>query len=219
MTYRRYGKRVIDVLGAATGLAVLAPLLAVIAVAVKCSSPGTVLYRQERIGRYGRTFKILKFRSMVSGGDTKGPVITASGDSRVTAVGRYLRRWKLDELPQLWNVLCGDMSLVGPRPEMPVYVRDYTPAQREVFAIRPGITDPASLEYRNEEEILARASDREQFYKGAILPHKLSLNLEYIQACSLRLDLVLILRTLKVIPHRSAAEKISDTPPETSSLS
>jgi lipopolysaccharide/colanic/teichoic acid biosynthesis glycosyltransferase len=199
MIYRRYGKRLLDIAGAAAGLILLAPLLAGIALAVKCGSRGPVFFRQERIGRVGETFKMWKFRSMITGADTVGPLITAAGDSRVNGIGRYLRRWKLDELPQLWNVLCGDMSLVGPRPELPLYVRDYTPAQRQVFMVRPGITDPASLQYRNEEDILAAAVDRESFYKKVVLPRKLVLNLDYIQSFSLRLDLALILRTLKAI--------------------
>src|ERR1700737_1850013 len=163
MIYRRYGKRLLDLSCAAAGLILLAPLLVGIALAVKCSSRGPVLFRQERVGRGGETFKIWKFRSMVAGADTMGPLITAAGDSRVNGIGGFLRRWKLDELPQLWNVLWGDMSLVGPRPELPWYVRDYTPAQRQVFMVRPGITDPASLQYRNEEDILAGAADCESF--------------------------------------------------------
>src|SRR5262249_14142399 len=140
-----------------------------------------------------------KFRTMVAGAPSIGPSITAAGDPRITGVGAFLRRLKLDELPQLWNVLRGDMSLVGPRPELPAYVRDYTPEQRGVFSVRPGVTDVASLEYRNEEEILATAIDRERFYKETVLPHKLSLNLAYINRLSLRFDLWLILRTLKIL--------------------
>jgi lipopolysaccharide/colanic/teichoic acid biosynthesis glycosyltransferase len=199
MIYRRYGKRLLDIFCAAAGLILLAPLLAGIALAVKCSSRGPVLFRQERVGCGGETFKMWKFRSMIAGADTMGPLITAAGDSRVNRIGRYLRRWKLDELPQLWNVLCGDMSLVGPRPEVPLYVRDYTPAQRQVFTVRPGITDPASLRYRNEENILAAAADRESFYKQVILPCKIVLNLEYVQTFSWHLDLAVILRTLTAI--------------------
>ena len=137
---------------------------------------------------------------MVVAADRLGPCITASGDQRVTPVGRYLRRWKLDELPQLWNVVKGDMSLVGPRPELPFYVQAYTEEQREVFSIRPGITDPATLEYRNEEDILAAARDRERFYTEVVLPDKLRLNLDYIERVSLLFDLALILMTLRVIP-------------------
>ena len=139
---------------------------------------------------------------MVARAEFMGPGITSTGDPRVTRVGRFLRRWKLDELPQLWNVLKGEMSLVGPRPELPRYVRNYTPSQRKDFSVLPGITDLATLEYRNEEEILGGVSDPESFYERTVLPHKLSLNLQYIETLSLRGDLQLILETLKVIPHR-----------------
>jgi lipopolysaccharide/colanic/teichoic acid biosynthesis glycosyltransferase len=219
MIYRTYGKRLLDLCLAIVGLIVLVPFLLMVTLAVKCGSRGPVLFGQERVGRAGRTFKIWKFRSMVSGADKIGPLITASGDSRITRIGRYLRRWKLDELPQLWNVLIGEMSFVGPRPELPFYVRDYTPEQRRVFTVRPGITDPAALEYRHEEEVLAKAVDRERFYRDEVLPHKLALNLEYVQALSLRYDLALILRTLGAIFRRPASTTgISETPPKTTSL-
>jgi lipopolysaccharide/colanic/teichoic acid biosynthesis glycosyltransferase len=220
MLYRRYGKRLLDLFCAIAGLIVLSPLLLAVTLAVKCGSKGPVLFGQARIGRGGRTFKIWKFRSMVSGAETIGPLITASGDTRITGIGRYLRRWKLDELPQLWNVLIGDMSFVGPRPELPFYVRDYTPEQRQVVTVRPGITDPAALEYRHEEEILAKAADRERFYREVVLPRKLTLNLEYIRSLSFRYDLALILRTLGAIFRRPASSTtISETPPKTPSLS
>lgn len=206
MFYRKFGKRLLDILCAIAGLVVLAPLLLVVAIAVKCSSKGPALFGQKRIGKNGTTFTIWKFRSMVSGADQMGPLITASGDSRITGIGRFLRRSKIDEFPQLWNVLMGDMSFVGPRPELPVYVRDYTPEQREVLVVRPGITDLAAVAYRHEEEILAQAADRERFYREVILPHKLSLNLEYIRSLSFRHDLMLIFRTLGAIFRRSSSE-------------
>jgi len=182
----------------------LAPLLLVIALVVKFGSRGPVFYRQLRVGRDRKTFKICKFRSMVVAADLFGPSITASGDQRITPVGRYLRRWKLDELPQLWNVVKGDMSLVGPRPELPFYARAYTEEQKAVFSIRPGITDPATLAYRNEEDILAAAPNRERFYTEVVLPDKLRLNLDYIQHISLCFDLALILMTLRVMPQGPA---------------
>jgi lipopolysaccharide/colanic/teichoic acid biosynthesis glycosyltransferase len=216
--YRRYGKRLLDLSAATAGLPLLAPLLLVIALAVKCGSRGPVFYRQLRVGRDGKTFKICKFRSMVVAADRLGPSITASGDRRITPIGRYLRRWKLDELPQLWNVVKGDMSLVGPRPELPFYVRAYTEEQRGVFSIRPGITDPATLEYRNEEDILAAAPDRERFYTEVVLPDKLRLNLDYIHDISLRSDLALILRTLRVMLRGSLPRaNISDIHAKTTS--
>jgi lipopolysaccharide/colanic/teichoic acid biosynthesis glycosyltransferase len=216
MLYRNYGKRLLDLFCAIAGLIVLAPLLLMVTLAVKIGSRGPALFGQERIGRGGRPFKIWKFRSMVCGADKIGPLITASGDSRITKIGRYLRQSKLDELPQLWNVLIGDMSFVGPRPELPFYVRDYTPEQRQVFTVRPGITDPAALEYRHEEEILAKAADRERFYREVVLPHKLTLNLEYIKALSFRHDLTLIVRTLGAIFRRPTPTTTgSETPPKT----
>ena len=214
MFYRNYGKRLLDVLWAAAGLVVLAPVLLVVAIAVKCSSKGPALFGQKRIGKDGTTFTIWKFRSMVAGADQIGPLITASGDSRITGIGRFLRRSKIDEFPQLWNVLIGDMSFVGPRPELPVYVRGYTPEQRGVLMVRPGITDLAAVAYRHEEEILAKATDRERFYREVILPHKLSLNLEYLSDISFRRDLVLILRTVGAIFRRSdsAASSLNEMP-------
>ncbi len=203
MFYRKYGKRLLDILCAITGLIVLAPLLLIVAIVVKCTSKGPALFGQKRIGKDGATFTIWKFRSMVSGADTMGPLITASGDSRITGIGSFLRGSKIDEFPQLWNVLIGDMSFVGPRPELPVYVREYTPEQRGVLTVRPGITDLAAVTYRHEEEILANATDRECFYREEILPHKLGLSLEYIRNLSFRFDLVLIFQTIGAIFKRS----------------
>lgn len=202
--YLRYGKRLLDVSASLAGLLLLSPLLLLISLAVKLGSRGPVIFRQDRVGKDRQMFKMWKFRSMVCDADKKGPLITASNDSRVTPLGKYLRRWKLDELPQLWNVLVGDMSLVGPRPELPFYVRNYSRDQLGVFVVRPGITDPATLEYRNEENILAAATDRERFYTKVVLPHKLELNLEYIRTLSWRLDLIVILMTLKLVSHLPA---------------
>jgi lipopolysaccharide/colanic/teichoic acid biosynthesis glycosyltransferase len=189
---------------AIAGLLVLAPLLAVVAIVVKCSSRGPVLFLQERIGVDGKEFSIRKFRTMRHQPQSSGPVITAAGDPRVTAVGKLLRRCKIDELPQLWNVMRGEMSFVGPRPELPLYVSGYTQAQRLVLSVRPGITDPASLTYRREEQLLATAKDREAFYRQSVLPDKLRLNSEYIQNMSLSYDLKLILMTLGVLPRPKA---------------
>ena len=194
--YTKWGKRALDVAVSSLGLLVLLPLFAFIGCLVKLTSAGGIFYRQTRIGRGGRRFKILKFRSMVVGGTDKGLKITVSGDSRVTSIGRVLRRYKLDEVPQLWNVLRGDMSLVGPRPELPIYVAAYREDQRQVLAVRPGITDPASLAYRREEEILAKHKDPEQFYRTQVLPDKLARNLVYLQAISLKTDLRIIFETV-----------------------
>ncbi len=213
--YAQRGKRLLDAFFSLLGLVALSPLLGLIGVTVKCGSPGGALFWQERIGRDEKIFRICKFRTMVAGADRMGPGITAAGDPRITRIGALLRRWKLDELPQLWNVLKGEMSLVGPRPEMPLYVRTYTLTQRKVLSVMPGITDAASIVCRDEEEILEKAADREQFYKQVVLPHKLALNLEYIHNLSFRHDIAIILRTLKVISsHPMPPAKISETPPK-----
>ncbi len=194
--YLSCGKRALDVFVSAIGLIFLLPVLVIIACWIKLCSVGPVFYRQIRIGQNGHQFQILKFRSMVVDAAKIGLGITVSGDNRVTSVGRFLRRYKLDELPQLLNVLCGDMSLVGPRPELPSYVAKYTAEQRLVLTARPGITDPASLAYRHEEELLARQRDPDDFYRSQILPDKLARNACYIQEISLKGDLRIILETL-----------------------
>jgi len=189
-------KRCYDIVLSGLGLLLLLPLLAILGGAVKAGDWGPVFYRQIRIGRYGRPFRICKFRTMRQGSDREGLVITAAGDARVTSVGRWLRRTKLDELPQLWNVLVGEMSLVGPRPEVPRYVSHYTPGQREVLQLMPGITDVASLEFRSEERLLAMAGNVEEFYVTQCIPRKIELNLEYARRASLWNDTKVILRTL-----------------------
>jgi len=195
--YRAGGKRALDITCSAIGLLALSPVLLAVAVLVRLSSKGPVFYCQGHVGRDGKIFQIVKFRSMRDSPNGNGAVITSAGDARVTTVGRLLRWSKMDELPQLWNVLTGDMSLVGPRPEHPKYVKDYTDEQRLVLAVRPGITDIASIVYRNEEAVLAGSSDPEWFYCEVILPHKLSLNLEYVADISLVRDLRLVLETIK----------------------
>lgn len=193
--YAKYGKRTLDILSATAGLILLSPLFGLVACCIKLTSRGPVFYRQVRIGQEGRPFQILKFRSMVTQTSEMDLRITVAGDPRVTAIGRILRRYKVDELPQLWNVFRGNMSLVGPRPEVPVYVAGYTPEQRMVLFARPGITDPASLAYRHEEEILADQGDPEQFYRTQILPDKLARNIAYLQQITLRNDIRIILKT------------------------
>ena len=194
--YSRFGKRLLDLGLAVVGLVLLSPLFGLCAVAIKLSSPGPVFFWQHRIGRDARPFRIAKFRSMVTDAERVGPAITASGDPRVTRIGAFLRRLKIDELPQLWNVLKGEMSLVGPRPELPEYVARYTLQQRQVLHVRPGITDIASLHYRCEEEVMRRDPDPEQFYRETVLPHKLALNLDYIERMSFSYDVYLISRTV-----------------------
>lgn len=188
-------RRLLDVIAAAGGLIVLSPLFLLTAVLIKRDSPGPVFYRARRAGKDGHEFRLYKFRSMVAGADRQGPGITAAGDNRVTKVGRMLRQTKLDELPQLINVLTGDMSLVGPRPEDPRYVALYTDEQRQVLAVRPGITSAASLTYRDESALLA-GEDWERQYIQEIMPHKLAIDLDYQARRTLASDLNLILRTV-----------------------
>ncbi len=193
-------KRLFDLLCAGIGLLLLSPLLAVVAVWVKLDSPGPVMFRQERVGRFGRTFRIHKFRTMRVDAPKLGPQITVGDDARITRSGRWLRASKVDELPQLWDVLRGAMSLVGPRPEVPRYVAMYPAELREVvLSVRPGITDPASLSFRNESELLARAEDPEREYVEVVMPMKLRLAADYVRNASLGGDIRLILATLGAI--------------------
>lgn len=190
----RYMKRTFDlVIATAIVLAVL-PLVTIIAVVVKMGDWGPVFYKARRVGRSGEIFSLYKFRTMTVEADRHGPGITIAGDSRITPIGRILRRSKLDELPQLLNVLRGEMSLVGPRPEDPRYVRHYTDKQREVLSVRPGITGAASVEYRDEERILV-GPDWETQYMHVIMPHKLEIELDYLKRRSLVTDLILLGRT------------------------
>ncbi len=189
------GKRLFDFVVAFIGLILLSPVLLLIAVLIKMDSPGSAFFLGERVGQHGRPFKIMKFRTMVEDAVRLGPGITSSEDSRVTRVGRFIRRAKLDELPQLWNVVIGEMSLVGPRPEDPCYVARYSPEQREVLRVRPGITSAASLEYRNEEMLLS-GPDWERVYRTQVLPGKLAIELAYLSRRTLATDVVLVLRTL-----------------------
>ena len=188
-------KRLFDFSSALIGLIVLSPLFLITSLIIKLSSAGPVFHRGERVGLNGRLFNLYKFRTMTANAATIGPGITAQDDPRVTWVGRFLRRTKIDELPQLINVLKGDMSLVGPRPEDPRYVARYTPKQREVLKFRPGITSAASLAYRREEQILDRL-DWEKVYQNEVLPAKLAIDLDYFSKRTLVSDLLLIVRTI-----------------------
>jgi len=194
--YANYGKRALDILASTAGLILLSPVFGLVACCIKLTSRGPMLYRQVRIGKDGRPFQILKFRSMKMESSIRDLKITVAGDSRVTPVGKLLRRYKVDELPQLWNVIRGQMSLVGPRPEVPVYIEEYTSEQRAVLSARPGITDPASLAYRHEEELLAGHSDPEQFYRTKILPDKLACNMAYLEKVTLQSDIRIIVKTI-----------------------
>ena len=202
--------RVIDIVVAGLGLVVLAPLVLVISVAVKLSSPGPVLFRQLRVGRGGQQFDLLKFRSMKAANG--GPQITAAGDSRVTGVGRLLRRTKLDELPSLWNVVRGDMALVGPRPEVPRYVDLDEPGWRLVLSARPGLTDPVTLRLRNEEDLLASVGDPEVFYREVLQPFKLKAYAQYLRTRSSLSDVRVLFATLLAIlfPSREPPPSIDE---------
>jgi lipopolysaccharide/colanic/teichoic acid biosynthesis glycosyltransferase len=194
-------KRSFDVLLAAIGLVVLSPLLLLAALLVKCSSPGPIFFRQERMGLRFAPFRIYKFRTMVQDAPAKGPSITVGQDSRITTVGRLLRAMKIDELPQLVNVLRGEMSFVGPRPEVSKYVEMFREDYELILQMRPGITDLASIKYRHEAAILAHAADPEYEYVTRVLPEKIALAKEYLTRASLLFDLRLIVKTLLRIVH------------------
>lgn len=193
-------KRAFDLFWSILGLAVLLPLLALVALLVKLEDGGPVFFRQVRIGRGGRPFRIWKFRTMVVDAERQGRSITVGQDPRITRIGGHLRSTKLDEIPQLLNVLVGEMSFVGPRPEVPRYVDLYTEPQRVILALRPGITDLASIKYRNESELLAEAEDPDATYVQVLLPDKIRINLAYASQAGLWSDLLVILATLGLYP-------------------
>lgn len=192
-------KRLFDITASGLGLLVLSPLFLILAVWIKLDSPGPVFYRQVRVGRGNKDFRLFKFRSMRVGSDKKGLITVGGHDPRVTRSGYYIRKYKLDELPQLINVFIGDMSLVGPRPEVRKYVDLYTPEQLHVLDVRPGITDMASIRYRNENELLEQAADPEQYYRDVVMQDKLRINLEYIAGHSFIKDLKIIFMTFKAV--------------------
>ena len=193
-------KRVLDVILSAAALLVLSPLLLVLAVLVRFSSPGPIFFSQVRVGRLGKEFKIYKFRSMTV--STGGPLVTAGSDKRITPIGAFLRRKKLDELPQFFNVFLGDMSLVGPRPEVPKYVAYYSEKERGVLVVRPGITGPTQLNYTDEEELLAAADDPETYYIEVLLKKKLEMDLEYVATRNLGMDIQMLWKTFARIVSR-----------------
>ncbi|MEX8192616.1 sugar transferase [Comamonas guangdongensis] len=193
-------KRLFDWLASGLGLLVLSPLLFLIALAVKLDSRGPVFFRQERVGQYGKLFRIHKFRTMVTDAESRGLQITVGADARVTRVGFLLRKYKLDELAQLLDVFLGDMSLVGPRPEVPRYVACYPAELRElVLSVKPGITDWASIQYKDENEVLARSSDPQKAYVNEVLPVKLRYYAEYVRGRSFWGDIRIILATLAAL--------------------
>jgi lipopolysaccharide/colanic/teichoic acid biosynthesis glycosyltransferase len=197
--YRHFFKRVLDIMAGGLGLLVLSPLFLVLAIGIKIDSPGSVFYKQTRVGRYGKDFKLFKFRSMRVGSDKKGFITVGGHDPRITRSGYFIRKYKLDELPQLINVFIGDMSFVGPRPEVRHYVNYWTPEQMQVLGVRPGITDPASIKFRNENELLGKAQNPEEYYITVIMQDKIRLYLEYVNNVGFWYDIKLIFKTIKVI--------------------
>ena len=192
-------KRLMDIVISGSALLVIWPVLLIVAIAIKIDDPGPVFYRQVRVGRGGKTFRIFKFRTMVVDADKKGLAITVGRDNRITRVGALLRKTKLDELAQLINVFTGEMSFVGPRPEVQKYVDLYTPYQRQVLLVRPGITDYASIAYRNENDMLAGAQDPERMYIDVIMPDKIELNMKYLREISPLADIRLIFGTIAAV--------------------
>ena len=192
-------KRLFDIILSSLGLLLLSPLFAIVAIWIKLDSKGPIFYRQVRVGRYNQDFRIYKFRSMRVGSD-KGSLVTIGGrDPRITTSGYFIRKFKIDELPQLINVLIGDMSLVGPRPEVRHYVNYWTPEQMHVLDVRPGITDPASIKFRNENELLEKAENPEKYYIEVIMQEKIRLYLEYVNQHNLFYDLKIIFQTFWAI--------------------
>ncbi len=191
-------KRIFDIFFSVIGLMILLPLMLIIAVLIKLDSRGEIFFKQTRVTKNGREFKILKYRTMKVGSD-KYSQITIGKDDRITKVGVFLRKYKLDEIPQLINVFVGDMSLVGPRPEVPKYVNMYTEEQKEILKVRAGITDYASIEFSNENDILANEADPEKVYIEKIMPKKIELNKKYLSEISVMTDIKIILLTIKKI--------------------
>lgn len=189
-------KRIFDFLLSLFGIIILSPIFIIVSIAIKLDSKGSILFLQKRVGRYGKEFNIYKFRTMVTDAEKLGKQITVGKDNRITRVGAFLRKFKIDELPQLFNVLKGDMSLVGPRPEVPKYVALYNEEQRKVLDIRPGITDMASLRYKDENDILGKVDNPEEYYINVIMKDKLNLNLEYIEKSNVFFDIYLIIKTI-----------------------
>ncbi len=192
-------KRLFDIIFSLFGLAVFAPLMGVTAVLIKLTSQGPVIYAQKRVGLHEQIFDVYKFRTMVDKADTLGTSVTTGVDPRITPVGRFLRKTKLDELPQLFNVLKGDMSFVGPRPDVPEITAKYTPEMKRIFSVRPGITSVATLHFRHEEEILAKVKNADEFYDEVVVPLKVDLALEHVRKNSFFFDLLILVQTVWVL--------------------
>ena len=192
-------KRAFDIIASFCGLIILSPMLLIVSLAIKIDSKGPVFFKQKRVGKNNKIFEIYKFRTMVTDAEKLGKQITVGNDSRITRVGTFIRKCKLDEFPQLINVLKGEMSLVGPRPEVPRYVDLYDEYQSQILLVQPGITDYASIEYRNENEILGKSENPEKTYIEEIMPTKIELNMKYIRNISLFEDIKLVIATISAI--------------------
>lgn len=192
-------KRIFDIVASLCGLIILSPMLIIVAMCIKLDSKGPVFFKQKRVGKNKKIFEIYKFRTMVTDAEKLGKQITVGNDSRITRVGKFIRKCKLDEFPQLINVLKGEMSLVGPRPEVPRYVELYDEYEEQILLVQPGITDYASIEYRNENEILGNSSNPEETYIEEIMPTKIELNMKYIRNISIVEDIKLIVNTILAI--------------------
>ncbi|MBN1039753.1 sugar transferase [Clostridium botulinum] len=194
--FNKIVKRIFDFVCSTLGIIILSPIFILISIMIKTGSDGPVFFKQIRVGEDGKDFEILKFRTMVVDAEKLGKQITVGNDNRITKIGSFLRKYKLDELPQLINVFKGDMSLVGPRPEVPRYVKIYNNEQRKVLEVKPGITDLASIRYKDENALLGKAENPEEFYINTIMPDKLALNLEYINKSNVFFDIYIIVKTI-----------------------
>lgn len=194
-------KRIFDLIFSVLLLVLLSPFMLIIAIAVKCTSPGEIIFQQTRVTTYGKRFQIYKFRTMVSDAPQKGSQVTVKGDSRVTGVGHFLRKVRLDELPQLLNILKGEMSFVGTRPEVEKYVEAYTPQMYATLLMPAGVTSPASIRYKDEERLLSGEGNPDEIYCNQILPEKMKYNLEYIREFSFWKDIVILFQTVIAILH------------------
>ena len=192
----KFIKRTFDIVASFIGIIILSPFLIIISIIIKCTSEGPVLFKQKRVGKNEKVFEIYKFRTMVVNAEKLGTQITIGADNRITKIGNFLRKYKLDELTQLFNVFKGEMSLVGPRPEVPRYVDLYTKEQKEVLKVRPGITDYASLKYSDENDLLGKVENPEEYYINVIMQDKLKLNLEYVKDNNIFRDIKIIFQTI-----------------------
>lgn len=201
LTYLGFGKRFLDLTLAVMGLLVFLVPMLIVALLIWWTSGLPILFTQDRVGKDGKVFNLKKFRSMKTEQTNTSTLVTVSGDSRITSIGKNLRRWKLDELPQLWNVLVGEMSFVGPRPDVPSYADRLEGEDRLILILRPGITGPATLTYRNEEEMLAQVDDPIRYYDDIVYPDKVRINLDYLQSCSFSKDIYYIYKTFLALPN------------------